>query len=59
LEIQEKYKFLRPGQTVLDLGSAPGGWSQIIAPIIKSPKDKPTLISVDLKKMDPVSKLIK
>ena len=28
IEIQERYRFLRPGQTVLDLGAAPGAWSQ-------------------------------
>ena len=29
LELQEKDKLIRPGMTVLDLGSAPGGWSQV------------------------------
>lgn len=29
LEIQQKYKILKPGMTVIDLGAAPGGWSQI------------------------------
>lgn len=29
LEVQEKYKLFKPGQTVVDLGAAPGGWSQI------------------------------
>lgn len=31
IEIDDKYRFLKPGQTVLDLGAAPGGWSQIAA----------------------------
>lgn len=31
LELQEKDRLLRPGMTVLDLGSAPGGWSQVAA----------------------------
>lgn len=31
LEIDEKDKLLRPGMTVIDLGAAPGGWSQIAA----------------------------
>ncbi len=31
LEIDDKYHFLKPGQTVVDLGAAPGGWSQIAA----------------------------
>jgi 23S rRNA (uridine2552-2'-O)-methyltransferase len=31
LEIDDKYKFLKPGARVLDLGAAPGGWSQVSA----------------------------
>ncbi|MFC3681440.1 23S rRNA (uridine(2552)-2'-O)-methyltransferase RlmE [Bacterioplanoides pacificum] len=31
LELDEKDKLLQPGATVLDLGSAPGGWSQVVA----------------------------
>jgi 23S rRNA (uridine2552-2'-O)-methyltransferase len=31
LEIDDKYHFLKPGQSVVDLGAAPGGWSQIAA----------------------------
>ena len=34
LEIQEKDKLIRPGMTVLDLGSAPGGWSQVAAELV-------------------------
>ena len=33
LEINEKDKLIRPGNIVMDLGSAPGGWSQIVAPL--------------------------
>lgn len=35
LEVQDKTKFIRPGMTIIDLGAAPGGWSQYIADIIK------------------------
>ncbi len=34
LEIQEKDRIIRPGMTVLDLGSAPGGWSQVAAELV-------------------------
>ena len=34
LEIQEKDRLIRPGQTVVDLGSAPGGWSQVAADLV-------------------------
>lgn len=34
LELQEKDRLIRPGMTVLDLGSAPGGWSQVAAELV-------------------------
>jgi len=34
LEIQEKDRLIRPGMTVLDLGSAPGGWSQVATELV-------------------------
>ncbi|WP_049721747.1 23S rRNA (uridine(2552)-2'-O)-methyltransferase RlmE [Gilvimarinus polysaccharolyticus] len=34
LEIIKKDKLVRPGMMVMDLGSAPGGWSQVVAPIV-------------------------
>ena len=34
LEIQQKDKLIRPGMTVVDLGSAPGGWSQVAAELV-------------------------
>jgi len=34
LEIQEKDRLLRPGQRIIDLGAAPGGWSQVAANIV-------------------------
>ena len=34
LELQEKDHLIRPGMTVVDLGSAPGGWSQVAAELV-------------------------
>ncbi len=34
LELIEKDKLVRPGMMVMDLGSAPGGWSQVVAPLV-------------------------
>jgi 23S rRNA (uridine2552-2'-O)-methyltransferase len=34
LEIQERDRLIKPGMTVLDLGSAPGGWSQVAAQLV-------------------------
>ena len=45
LEVQEKDRMLRPGMTVIELGSAPGGWSQVTSRVIG---DKGTLIASDI-----------
>lgn len=49
LEIQEKDKILRPGLSVLDLGAAPGGWSQVAAKIVGV---KGRVIATDILPMD-------
>ena len=36
IEINDKFQILKPGANVVDLGAAPGGWSQVAAKIIKS-----------------------
>ena len=50
-ELQEKDRILRPGQIVVDLGAAPGGWSQWARPLLGS---KGKLIALDILPMDPV-----
>ncbi|AYA66630.1 23S rRNA (uridine(2552)-2'-O)-methyltransferase RlmE [Alteromonas sp. RKMC-009] len=51
LEINEKDKLFRPGSVVMDLGSAPGGWSQIVAPIVG---DNGRVIASDILPMDSI-----
>jgi len=51
LEIDEKYKILKPGQKIVDLGAAPGGWSQIAAKVV-GPKGK--VVGIDLLPIDPM-----
>lgn len=51
-EIDEKEKLLRPGMTVVDLGAAPGGWSQVAAARVK-PGGR--VIAVDLLPIAPIS----
>jgi len=51
LELIEKDRLLRPGMVVLDLGSTPGGWSQVVAPLLGS---KGRLIASDILPMDPI-----
>lgn len=49
IEIIEKDRLIRPGMIVLDLGSAPGGWSQVVAPMVE-PKGR--VIASDILAMD-------
>ena len=51
IEIDDKYHFLRPGITVVDLGAAPGGWSQIAAKRVGAANRKGRVIAIDLLEM--------
>ena len=50
IQIDEKFKILKPNQTVLDLGAAPGSWSEVIASISNT-----KVIAIDKLDMDPMS----
>ena len=50
IEIDEKFKIFKGGLSVVDIGAAPGSWSQYASKIVKNGM----LISIDLKKMDPI-----
>ena len=50
MEIDEKFKIFKGGLSVIDIGAAPGSWSQYATKTAKSGK----LISIDLKKMEPI-----
>mgnify|MGYP003306840961 FL=1 len=52
LEIQEKDRFIKPGMTVVDLGSAPGGWSQAAKILVG---DKGSVLATDILPMAPIS----
>ena len=51
LEVQEKYKLIRPGMSVVDLGAAPGGWSQVTSRLIGG---QGRLIASDILEMDSI-----
>ena len=53
-EIDDRYHFLKPGMTVLDLGAAPGGWSQIAAERVGSAEGKGQVLAVDLSPIEPL-----
>jgi 23S rRNA (uridine2552-2'-O)-methyltransferase len=51
LEVQEKDRLIRPGMTVVDLGAAPGGWSQVAAELVGAGGQ---VIASDILAMDPL-----
>lgn len=51
LELQERDRLFKPGMLVIDLGASPGGWSQVVAPLVK-PKGQ--IIALDVLPMEPI-----
>ncbi len=54
IEINEKFKIFKSGMGVIDIGAAPGSWSQYVSKIVKNG----TIISVDLKDMENINNTI-
>ncbi|MBB4196238.1 rRNA methyltransferase [Rhodoblastus sphagnicola] len=54
VEIDEKYHLLKPGQRIVDLGAAPGGWSQVAAKKVKSVEGKGCVVGLDLLDIEPI-----
>ncbi len=59
IELDDKYGFLRPGARVVDLGAAPGGWSQVAAARVNADgraggKPQGFVLGVDLQEVDPI-----
>ena len=52
LEIDEKYKLFKRGQRILELGAAPGGWSQVAAARTGASEGRGKVIAIDLLEMD-------
>ena len=50
IELNKKYKFINHQSNLLDLGSYPGGWSQVVSEKITSGK----IMSIDIKEMKPI-----
>lgn len=57
-ELDERYHLFKKGQRVVDLGIAPGGWSQVAAPIVGSTTEKPLIVGIDYLDMDPIEGVI-
>ena len=54
IEIDQKFKIFKGGISTIDIGAAPGSWSQYVAKIAKSGR----LISIDLKEMEPIGNTV-
>ncbi|MGE0754207.1 MAG: RlmE family RNA methyltransferase [Alphaproteobacteria bacterium] len=54
LELDDKFRFFKPGKRVLDLGAAPGGWTQIAVERCQSPRNDPRVVAMDILAMEPM-----
>lgn len=54
-EIADKYDLLHPGEVIVDLGAAPGGWSQVAADRVKAADGHGVVVAIDISEMAPVS----
>jgi 23S rRNA (uridine2552-2'-O)-methyltransferase len=51
LELQEKYLLVKPGMVIVDLGAAPGGWCQVVRPLVG---ESGQVIALDILEMEPL-----
>lgn len=54
IEINERYKLLKKGQKIIDLGAAPGGWCQVAKRIVGSSDQKPSVVGIDYLPVEPL-----
>ncbi|MFA6206403.1 MAG: RlmE family RNA methyltransferase [Methylocystis sp.] len=54
IEMDDRYHLFKPGGRIVDLGAAPGGWSQVAAAHVKAKEGKGKVVAVDLLDMEPV-----
>jgi 23S rRNA (uridine2552-2'-O)-methyltransferase len=55
MEIDDKFHFLKPGAKVVDLGAAPGGWSQLAAKRVGAGQGNGRVIAIDVLNMEPIA----
>ncbi|PWB90719.1 rRNA methyltransferase [Methylocystis sp. MitZ-2018] len=54
IEMDDRYHLFKPGDRIVDLGAAPGGWSQVAAAHVKAKEGKGKVVAVDLLEMEAV-----
>jgi 23S rRNA (uridine2552-2'-O)-methyltransferase len=55
IEIDDKFRILKPGQRVVDLGAAPGGWSQVATDRVKSVEGRGQVVAIDIAEMQAIA----
>ena len=48
MQLDDQFHFFKPGKRVVDLGCAPGGWSQVAVERVKSTPENPLVVGMDL-----------
>ena len=54
IELDDRFHFLRPGQRVVDLGAAPGGWTQIVVHRVEAERGRGRVVGIDPLPMEPI-----
>ena len=54
IEMDDKLKFFKPGQRIIDLGAAPGGWTQVAVDRVKSLKGKGIVVGLDIQEIEAI-----
>jgi len=54
IQLDDRFHFLKPGARVVDLGAAPGGWTQVAATRVKAVEGRGTVVGIDYLAMDAV-----
>jgi 23S rRNA (uridine2552-2'-O)-methyltransferase len=55
LQIDDQFHFLKPGGRVVDLGAAPGGWTQVAVERVKAEKGGGVVVGIDLTPIEPIA----
>ena len=55
IELNNQFHFFKAGKRVVDLGCAPGGWSQVAVKMVKSTPENPLVIGMDLLPAEPIA----
>jgi 23S rRNA (uridine2552-2'-O)-methyltransferase len=58
VQMQDELKLFRPGMRVIDLGAAPGGWTQVVCAIVKPSTTGAKVVAIDYLDMKPVSEAV-